>query len=209
MAVCVCVCARPECVRVCMSRVCGNVIHHQFFNYSCDTETTICLPAPNATNQRSAYTCVCNLGYYVPNQTYQGFEGHIVETGSGNYSCIRCPNGCGCDENGLCSTGEQQELVLMEETLLHFSIGAVLGACMLCCVVLAAIVFRQRKSKVGINGHQSCFAYIFTENYDFVFYLLFTIVTQFIYQMLICHCFCLDFSKFKLRFSVYLCFLKV
>lgn len=119
------------------------------FIYSCDTETTICLPSTNSTNPRAAYTCLCNLGYYVPNQTYQGFEGHIVETGNGNYSCIRCPNGCACDENGLCSTGELQELVLMEETLLHFSIGAVLGACMLCCMVLAAIVFRQRKCKVS------------------------------------------------------------
>lgn len=122
-----------------------------FYQCSCDTETTICLPASNSSNQRSAYTCVCNFGYYIPNQTYQGFEGHIVETGNGNYSCIRCPNGCACDENGLCSTSELQELVLMEETLLHFSIGAVLGACMLCCLVLTAIVFRQRKCKVKSN----------------------------------------------------------
>lgn len=123
--------------------------------FSCDTETTICLPASNSSNQRSAYTCLCNLGYYIPNQTYQGFEGHIVETGNGNYSCIRCPTGCACDENGLCSTGELQEMVLMEETLLHFSIGAVLGACMLCCLVLAAIVFRQRKTKVSSGPFKS------------------------------------------------------
>lgn len=124
-------------------------INH-IFNVSCDTETMICLPASNSSVQRSAYTCLCNLGYYVPNQTYQGFEGHLIESGSGNYTCIRCPNGCACDENGKCSMGDLQELVLIEETLLHFSIGAVLGACMLCVLVLFAIVFRQRKSKVDV-----------------------------------------------------------
>lgn len=126
---------------------------------SCDTETTICLPASNSSTQRSAYTCVCNLGFYLPNQTYQGFEGHIVEAGNGNYSCIRCPNGCACDGNGQCSLGELQELVLMEETLLHFSIGVVLGACMLCILVLFAIVFRQRKSKV----RSICFEYVWID----------------------------------------------
>lgn len=38
------------------------------------------------------------------------------------------------------------------EILLKASIGAVLGACILCCVVLAAIVFRQRKCKTIASG---------------------------------------------------------
>lgn len=92
------------------------------------------------------------LGYYVPNQTYQGFEGHVVESSNGNYSCIRCPGGCACDEKGQCIEVELQELVLMEVTLLHYSIGAVLGACMLFVFVLFALVFRQRKSKVCFSG---------------------------------------------------------
>lgn len=99
---------------------------------------------------KAAYTCLCNFGYYVPNQTLQGFEGHVIESGdgNGNYSCIRCPGACShCDENGACSIGEAQEFVSLE-TLVRFGIGVVLGACMLCCLVLAAIVFRQRKCKV-------------------------------------------------------------
>lgn len=35
------------------------------------------------------------------------------------------------------------------ETLMKATIGAILGACMLCCLVLALIVFRQRKCKVS------------------------------------------------------------
>lgn len=100
------------------------------------------------TNQRGAYTCLCNFGYYVPNQTLQGFDGHVVESGGGNYSCIKCPGACAqCDENGECNFGETQEFVSME-TLLRFSIAVVLGACMLSCFVLAGVVFRQRKCKV-------------------------------------------------------------
>lgn len=149
--------------------------------HSCDMETTFCFKSMsngtinnnvnnnnnnnlnsnnnnnnnnNAVNQpnAAAYTCVCNFGYYVPNQTLQGFEGHQVESGGGNYSCIRCPDECShCDENGVCSIGEAPELISLE-TLLRFTIGIVLGACMLCCLVLAAIVFRQRKCKVRVSS---------------------------------------------------------
>lgn len=120
--------------------------------HSCDMETTFCFNSMSneTTSQRRTYTCLCNFGYYVPNQTLQGFDGHTIESGSGsgNYSCIRCPGGCGhCNEKGECSNGESHEYVAME-ALLKFSIGIVLGACMLCCLVLAAIVFRQRKCKV-------------------------------------------------------------
>lgn len=38
------------------------------------------------------------------------------------------------------------------EILLKASIGAVLGACILCCMVLAALVFRQRKCKTIASG---------------------------------------------------------
>lgn len=38
------------------------------------------------------------------------------------------------------------------ELMLKASIGAVLGACILCCVVLAIIVFRQRKCKTIASG---------------------------------------------------------
>lgn len=142
--------------------------------HSCDMETTFCFKSMsngtinnnnnnnlnsninnnnhnNNVNQPSAaYTCLCHFGYYVPNQTLQGFEGHQVESGGGNYTCIRCPGACShCDENGECSIGEAPEWISLE-TILRCSIGVVLGACMLCCLALAAIVFRQRKCKVRV-----------------------------------------------------------
>lgn len=123
---------------------------------SCDTETTFCLQSKsNETisgggRQRTSYTCLCNIGYYVPNQTLQGFEGLDIESQSGNYSCHRCPGGCiQCDAKGECIDGNTQEYFLTE-TLLRFSIGVILGSCMFSCLILAVIVFRQRKCKVII-----------------------------------------------------------
>lgn len=102
----------------------------------------------NGSKQRSSYTCLCNFGYYVPNQTLQGFEGQDVESNAGNYTCIRCPGGCAhCNEKGECSDGEPQEYFLTE-TLLRFSIAVILGSCIFSCLILAIIVFRQRKCKV-------------------------------------------------------------
>lgn len=98
--------------------------------------------------QRTSYTCLCNFGYYVPNQTLQGFEGPDVEMNSKNTTCIRCPGGCAqCNGKGECSDGESHEYFLTE-TLLRFSIGVILGSCMFSCLILAIIVFRQRKCKV-------------------------------------------------------------
>ncbi|KAG4074877.1 hypothetical protein HA402_009302 [Bradysia odoriphaga] len=122
--------------------------------HSCDLVTTFCFQSISngSANTRGAYTCICNFGYYVPNQTLQGFEGHAIEAGNGNFSCLRCPGGCpSCDKNGVCNTEETYETGSME-LLLKASIGAVLGACILCCMVLAVIVFRQRKCKTIASG---------------------------------------------------------
>lgn len=100
-------------------------------------------------NQRASYLCVCKFGYYVPNQTLQGFEGLDIESNVGNYSCIPCPDNClNCDEKGECSTSESLDNIPME-ALLRFTIAIILGSCMFCCLILAIIVFRQRKCKVG------------------------------------------------------------
>lgn len=137
------------------------------FSHSCDTETTFCLQSkPNDTatvgrhlHIHTSYTCLCNIGYYVPNQTLQGFEGIDIESQAGNYSCQRCPGGCmHCDSKGECSDGDTQEYFLTE-TLLRFSIGVILGSCMFSCLILAIIVFRQRKCKVQLplNSMQHLF----------------------------------------------------
>lgn len=129
--------------------------------HSCDMETTFCLKSiSNDTSYAGqtgpaspfAYTCLCNFGFYIPNQTLHGFEGHIVESGNGNYSCIRCPGACSsCNEKGECSLSEVHEYISLE-TLLRFSIGVILSACMLCCIVLAAVVFKRRKCKTISSG---------------------------------------------------------
>ncbi|XP_037926728.1 probable G-protein coupled receptor 158 isoform X3 [Hermetia illucens] len=123
--------------------------------HSCDRETTFCLLTESeATSPRGSYTCICKEAYYVPNQTLQGFLGEKVESAddSENFTCIPCPGGCSnCDQNGECLFGDEQDIVSME-TLLRASIGSILGACMLCCLVLAAIVFRQRKCKTIATG---------------------------------------------------------
>lgn len=116
--------------------------------YSCDIETTFCMQAmPNETT-RGDYSCVCNFGYYIPNQTHQFFDGQKVEEGNGNFTCIPCPINCQtCDGSGDCYPTDQEFISM--ETLLRVSIGAVLSLCLLCCFVLAAIVFRQRKCRVS------------------------------------------------------------
>lgn len=128
-------------------------------SFSCDMETTFCLQTiPNGSlSARGAYTCLCNFGFYIPNQKLQGYEGVEVESGRDsekNYTCIPCPDDCRmCDGSGSCYNGEIEETWSMDtwsvETLMLATIGVVLVACILCCVILAAIVFRQRKCRVS------------------------------------------------------------
>ncbi|XP_031618728.1 probable G-protein coupled receptor 158 isoform X2 [Contarinia nasturtii] len=155
---------------------CNDALSEPIFGkkHSCDTETTFCFKSMlNDTHggsgssgvsggsvgnkQRTSYTCLCNFGYYVPNQTLQGFDAQDMEmnggnSGAGNYSCIPCPGGCEhCNEKGECSDGEPHDYFLTE-TLLRFSIGVILGSCMFSCLILAIIVFRQRKCKTISSG---------------------------------------------------------
>ncbi|KAI8118663.1 putative G-protein coupled receptor 158 [Lucilia cuprina] len=123
--------------------------------HGCDRNTTFCLLTENKpAATRDVYTCICKESYYLPNSTLQGFRGDIVEMSEGydNYSCIPCPAGCSnCDSAGVCLYGEPQETVSLE-SLLKVSVGSVLGACILCCVVLSVIVFQQRKCKAIASG---------------------------------------------------------
>lgn len=97
------------------------------------------------------YTCLCRESYYLPNGTLQGFPGDLVELSEGydNYSCLPCPGGCSnCDMHGVC-LNFQEEDALNIDACLRLLVAIVLAACILCCVVLSVIVFRQRKCKVG------------------------------------------------------------
>lgn len=95
--------------------------------------------------------------------------GDIVEMSEGydNYSCIPCPAGCSsCDSTGECLYGELQEAVSLE-SLLKVSVGSVLGACILCCLVLSVIVFQQRKCKVCIHILIVQFVFAFVSRFEF------------------------------------------
>lgn len=101
-------------------------------------------------DSKAKYTCVCKDGFYLPNETFQGFPSDKVESEGGNFSCLPCPDGClMCDKDGSCSFGPDEPDEFLTESLLRAIIGAILGACVGCCFALFVIVFRQRKCKVS------------------------------------------------------------
>ncbi|XP_062706527.1 metabotropic glycine receptor isoform X3 [Aedes albopictus] len=124
----------------------------------CDRESTFCLMSDTAEStdtggvtsaSRGKYTCVCRVGYYIPNESFQGFTSDKNDANVTNFSCIPCPSACECNWAGSCSRPDED---FSTETLMKATIGAILGACMLCCLVLALIVFRQRKCKTIATG---------------------------------------------------------
>ncbi|KAH8341392.1 hypothetical protein KR059_005837 [Drosophila kikkawai] len=136
--------------------VCNDGLEEVFGRrHGCDRNTTFCLLTENKpAATRDVYTCLCRESYYLPNATLQGFRGDMVELSEGfdNYSCIPCPGGCSnCDNNGVCLTYQEEEVLNMDACL-RLLVAIVLGACILCCVVLSVIVFRQRKCKAIASG---------------------------------------------------------
>ncbi|XP_055548167.1 probable G-protein coupled receptor 158 isoform X2 [Wyeomyia smithii] len=121
--------------------------------HSCDRESTFCLMSDTAdgpsSGGRGKYTCVCRDGYYIPNESFQGFTSDKNDANVTNFSCIPCPSACECNSAGSCNRPDED---FSTETLMKATIGAILGACMLCCLVLALIVFRQRKCKTIATG---------------------------------------------------------
>lgn len=102
---------------------------------------------------RPKYTCLCKEGFYIPNETLQGYASDKVESSEadgGNFSCLPCPGGClSCDKDGACISGPEEPDEILSESVLRVSIGAIIGACMICCFLFALSVFRQRKCKVS------------------------------------------------------------
>ncbi|XP_058451032.1 probable G-protein coupled receptor 158 isoform X2 [Malaya genurostris] len=119
--------------------------------HSCDRDSTFCLMSTEGTSSgaRGKYTCVCRDGFYIPNESFQGFTSDKNDANLTNYSCIPCPSACECNSAGSCNRPDED---FSTETLMKATIGAILGACMLCCLVLALIVFRQRKCKTIATG---------------------------------------------------------
>lgn len=97
--------------------------------------------------------CLCKMGYFLPNLTIQGFSSDKVELGDGDFTCLPCPPEClNCDKFGQCTLEEENEEVISMEILLRATIGGILGACILFCLVVSMIVFRQRKCKTIATG---------------------------------------------------------
>lgn len=114
-----------------------------------DTDETAVQSQSTATASRIKYTCVCREGFYIPNETLQGFSSDKVEGEAGNFSCQPCPGGCiMCGKDGFCIYGHEEPEDFLTESLLKASIGAILGACVGCNLILAFLVFQQRKCKV-------------------------------------------------------------
>lgn len=108
---------------------------------------------------RPKYTCLCKEGFYIPNETLQGFASDKVENEAyaSNFSCLRCPGECFlCDKDGLCIHGPEEPDDFLTESVLRVSIGAIIGACMICCFLFALTVFRQRKCKVRARNFYFC-----------------------------------------------------
>ncbi|VEN58619.1 unnamed protein product [Callosobruchus maculatus] len=117
----------------------------EIFNGShlCDPETTQCLTLDPDSDRRGNYLCMCRNGFYHhgANLTWSGFRGEDIERSSGEYGrCIPCPRDCqDCEPTGICTT---ERGVYLKTVILCIQL-----ACMASNVVLALIVFRQRKVK--------------------------------------------------------------
>ncbi|KAM8716674.1 hypothetical protein ACLKA7_003534 [Drosophila subpalustris] len=136
--------------------VCNDGLEEVFGRrHGCDRNTTFCLVTENKPMAaRDVYTCLCRESFYLPNSTLQGFRGDLVELSEGfdNFSCVPCPGGCtNCDLHGVC-LAFQEEDALNIDACLRLLVAIVLAACILCCVVLSVIVFRQRKCKAIASG---------------------------------------------------------
>ncbi|KAL7043975.1 hypothetical protein ACKWTF_001723 [Chironomus riparius] len=148
--------------------VCNDALEPIFGKkHSCDRETTFCLATESDTSSDSSssplsssqlfiprpkYACLCRDGFYIPNETFQGFTSDKIESDGSNFTCIPCPTGCSCDKNGMCIYGTDEEDDFLTESVLRASIGAILGCCFLCCFLIGLTVFRRRKCKIIATG---------------------------------------------------------
>ncbi|KAK4880411.1 hypothetical protein RN001_008557 [Aquatica leii] len=116
--------------------------------HRCDDDTTECIPQYDYGERRGGYRCVCRQGFFYPgaNLSWNGFLGEEVEKGLLNsYRCLSCPPECDvCSEEGVCEA--KRDLYLKSIILILQLI------CMTITVILALIVFKQRKCKAIASG---------------------------------------------------------
>ncbi|KAK9709583.1 7 transmembrane sweet-taste receptor of 3 GCPR [Popillia japonica] len=114
----------------------------------CDKDTTICVPLYEYGDRRGGYRCVCQKGYYYPgaNFSWRGFFGEDIENSRiSSYGCEICPAKCDvCDSGGIC---EARRDLNLRTVILSIQL-----ACMAIAVIIAVVVFKQRKCKTIASG---------------------------------------------------------
>ncbi|XP_068084648.1 metabotropic glycine receptor [Anabrus simplex] len=101
-------------------------------SHSCDLKSTECIPA-DGSGQRAGYTCVCRPGYWRDPEIRRGI--------GDPHSCVPCD-----------STVDAGCRLVRPDFLLRTVVLGVQLLCMSITVVLALVVFRQRKCKAIASG---------------------------------------------------------
>ncbi|XP_077285240.1 G-protein coupled receptor 158 smog [Arctopsyche grandis] len=116
--------------------------------HRCDEETTKCVSEEGRGFRRAGYRCECRDGFYNPGAppSWRGFPGEIVELDPNDvHRCTACPEQCNtCNSAGKCG--------VQRDPLVRGALLATQAACMLITVMMAAIVFKQRKCKTIASG---------------------------------------------------------
>ncbi|KAJ9588370.1 hypothetical protein L9F63_018296 [Diploptera punctata] len=116
--------------------------------HNCDQDTSECVPAEGV-GFRRGYTCVCRPGYF-SDSTMKHFRSQEAEhtfpvADNTIHRCIPCPEGC-----DVC--GEDAPCMARYDYLLRTVVLGVQILCMCITLVLAIIVFKQRKCKTIASG---------------------------------------------------------
>ncbi|XP_063902350.1 metabotropic glycine receptor isoform X3 [Zophobas morio] len=114
----------------------------------CDYKTTKCVPEPEFGDRNGGYRCVCRQGFFYPeaNLSWKGFAGEDIESGViDSPRCQPCPTECDvCEPNGICTARRD---VYLKTAILSVQLG-----CMAITVIIALVVFKQRKTKSIASG---------------------------------------------------------
>lgn len=122
--------------------------------HRCDLESTECVPAKGF-GFRRGYDCTCRVGYFspdsdVPKRHFRGERGggldeNVLRRNNTLYRCLPCPEGC-----EVC--GRDSPCMARHDYLLRTVVLGVQILCMCITVVIAIVVFKQRKCKTIASG---------------------------------------------------------
>ncbi|CAH1109091.1 unnamed protein product [Psylliodes chrysocephalus] len=123
----------------------------EIFNgtHNCHQESTECVKEEPAMEKRGNYRCICRKGFYrhnVNSNLSWSVVGDTEMEGIDMIRCLRCPDDCEfCDPlTGICPA--------RQDVYLKTAILCIQLFCMAVTVLLALIVFKQRKTKAIAAG---------------------------------------------------------